>query len=119
MLHTSCYLKVSSSGRLCRQSLSIRLSLWFPWNELPITFVLFINSLLSFFNLFFKSPSQNKERGTNDKIWHYKSKLNNCTMGMPKEIIRTRQMEWEEIYPLLISKKMSPLTCNTVEWNRV
>lgn len=53
------YLNVSSSCRLCKYSFSIRLSLWFPWNELPITLVLFISCLLSFFNLFFKSPSGN------------------------------------------------------------
>jgi len=83
-----------------------------------MTFVLFINNLLSFFNLFFKSPSQNKERETNDKTWHYKSMLHNCTIGIPKEIIRARQMEWKEIYPMVISKKISTLTCTTVEWNQ-
>jgi len=44
--------------------------------------------------------------------------LHNCAIGMPKEIIRARQMELEEIYPMVISKEISPLTCNTVEWNQ-
>jgi hypothetical protein len=38
--------------------------------------------------------------------------------GHAKGIIRVRQMEWEKIYPMLISKKMSPLSCNAVELNR-
>jgi hypothetical protein len=38
-------------------------------------------------------------------------------MSKPWEIITARPTEWEEIYPVITSKKISPLTCAAVKWN--